>query len=93
MNAVYYDSGSSDEDNGMITSTWKKDKQSFGKFSKDGTVSSLNSLGSRSWSDTNPFATSTSHSDMSALIELDDEKDHVWEELRKKKKKKRDSKL
>lgn len=93
MNAVYYDSESSDEDNGMITSTWKKDKRSFGKFSKDGTVSSLNSLGSRSWSDTNPFATSTSHSDMSALIELDDEKDHVWEELHKKKKKKGDSKL
>ena len=58
----------------------------LGKFTKDGTVSSLKSLGSsRGWTDTNPFATSESHSDMSVLIELDDEKDHVWSALKQKK--------
>ena len=64
----------------------------LGKFTKEGTVSSLKSLGStRTWSDINPFSASESHSDMSVLIELEDEKDHVWSALKQKKKNKSES--
>ena len=60
-----------------------------GKFTNSGTVSSLKSLeSSRDWRDNNPFPISESSSDMSVLIELHDEKDHVWSALKKKKKNK-----
>ena len=40
-----------------------------------------------SWSDTNPFVyTSPSQSDMSAMVELEGEEDHVWPALTRKKK-------
>ena len=45
-------------------------------------------------SDTNPFVLSPSESNISALIELEDEDDHVWEALkRKKKQNKKESKF
>ena len=55
--------------------------------SHDPTIASLNSLDVKvDWSDTNPFVLSPSESNISALIELEDEDDHVWEALKRKKK-------
>ena len=54
--------------------------------SHDSTITSLNSLDVKvDWSDTNPFVLSPSESNISALIELEDEDDHVWKDLNRKK--------
>lgn len=58
----------------------------LGQFTNTGTVSSLKSLDStRDWKNVNPLSQSESQSNMSVLIELDDELDHVWSALKKKK--------
>ena len=62
----------------------------LGKYTNRGTVSSLKSLGAaRNWTDTNPFSSNveSQSDDMSVLIELDDDKDHVWDGLKMKKNK------
>ena len=53
--------------------------------SHDPTIASLNSLDVKvDWSDTNPFVLSPSESNISALIELEDEDGHVWKALERK---------
>ena len=86
-----FESRSSDEDiEPSQTSILTKDMKSvsFGRVvSRDPTIASLNSLDVKvDWPDTNPFVLSPSESNISALIELEDEDDHVWEALKRKKK-------
>ncbi len=60
----------------------------LGKYTNNGTVSSLKSLdNTRAWTDINPFSNDHddkdgSTDDMSVLIELDDDTDHVWNGLK-----------
>lgn len=80
-NPTYDDSESSDDDFSQVTSLANQ------HISRDSTIASLNSLDAKvDWKNTNPFiSTSPSESNVSALIELDDKDDHVWEALQRKK--------